>query len=120
MVKSCKNCGATVLAEDTFCSTCGNELSKSAVSKTWVEPGTSLKGKIPLSATSSHPISSTSHPRKFYRSREDRWIAGVCGGLGEYFDIDPVLIRVVFVILSVMGGIGILVYLLLAILAEEK
>ena len=49
--------------------------------------------------------------RRLFRSRTQRVIGGVCGGLGEYFNIDPALIRVVFVILSLINGLGILAYL---------
>ena len=51
--------------------------------------------------------------KKLYRSRHNRIIAGVCGGLGEYFNIDPVLVRVAFLVLSVIGGSGILLYVVL-------
>lgn len=44
---------------------------------------------------------------------QDRVIAGVCHGLGDYFDVDPVVVRVAFVILTVLGGAGILAYLIL-------
>ena len=44
------------------------------------------------------------------RSREDHVIAGVCGGLGRYFGIDPVILRLVFVVLLLAGGSGILLY----------
>jgi len=47
------------------------------------------------------------------RSEENRFIAGVCGGLGDYFDIDATIFRVVFVVTACVGGSGILVYLLL-------
>jgi len=46
-------------------------------------------------------------------SGTDRKIAGVCGGLGEFFDLDPVLFRVAFVVLAVVGGLGILLYMVL-------
>ncbi|HMR73069.1 MAG TPA: PspC domain-containing protein [Candidatus Saccharibacteria bacterium] len=49
--------------------------------------------------------------KKLYRSEKDRKIAGVCGGLGEYFDIDPVIPRIVFLVLLVGAGSGILLYL---------
>jgi phage shock protein PspC (stress-responsive transcriptional regulator) len=49
-------------------------------------------------------------PRRLRRSRAERKIAGVCGGLGEFTDIDPVLFRVLFVVLAFMGGMGILLY----------
>lgn len=48
-----------------------------------------------------------------YRSNENKIIAGVCGGLGEYFKIDPIIFRIIFVALFVYGGSGLLVYLLL-------
>lgn len=47
------------------------------------------------------------------RSSTDRIIAGVAGGLGEYFAFDPVIIRIVFVLLTIFGGSGILIYLIL-------
>jgi phage shock protein PspC (stress-responsive transcriptional regulator) len=42
-------------------------------------------------------------------------VAGVCGGLGEYFNIDPILIRLIFVLLALIGGHGILLYIILMI-----
>lgn len=53
--------------------------------------------------------------RRLYRSRSDRLLWGVCGGLGAYFDIDPVIIRVLFVVATFSGGIGIIAYIILAI-----
>ncbi len=50
--------------------------------------------------------------KKLYRSRENRMIAGVCGGLGDYFDIDPTLIRLAAVFFSLWWGGGVLLYLL--------
>ena len=43
-------------------------------------------------------------PRKLYRSRTHRMVAGVCGGLGEYFNVDTTLIRALFLVLAVFGG----------------
>ncbi|MCB0875607.1 MAG: PspC domain-containing protein [Solirubrobacterales bacterium] len=54
-------------------------------------------------------------PRRYLRSRDDRIIAGVCGGLGRYFDIDPVIIRIAFAVSVLFGGLGILAYLALAL-----
>lgn len=56
-------------------------------------------------------------PRRFLRSRDDRMIAGVCGGLGRYFDIDPVIIRIAFAVSVLFGGLGILAYLAVALFA---
>lgn len=52
--------------------------------------------------------------RRLFRSRDDRMIAGVCGGIAEYFDIDPTLVRIVFVILALPGLVpAVLLYLIL-------
>ncbi len=53
----------------------------------------------------------SSQPRKLTRSDKDKVIAGVCGGLGEYFSVDPTIIRIVFAIVGLSGGVGILAYL---------
>jgi len=58
--------------------------------------------------------------KKLYRSTGDKIIFGVCGGLGEYFDIDPVIVRIIFVLLTVWGGSGILIYVILAIVVPEN
>ena len=47
------------------------------------------------------------------RSRSDRMIAGVCGGLARYFNVDPSLIRLAFALAFVFGGSGLLLYLIL-------
>lgn len=57
--------------------------------------------------------------KKLYRSRMDRKICGVCGGIGEYFGIDPTLIRVLFVIFGLTGS-GILAYIIAAIIIPEQ
>lgn len=49
-------------------------------------------------------------------SARERMIAGVCGGLGEFFELDPVLFRAAFLVLAVIGGLGILLYLALWLL----
>ena len=54
--------------------------------------------------------------RKLYRSTTDKMIGGVCGGLAEYFDIDPTLIRLVFVLLLFTPLHGLIVYLILWII----
>jgi phage shock protein C len=50
--------------------------------------------------------------RRLYRSRTERKIAGVCGGLGAYFGVDPVLFRIIWVVLVLGVGFGILAYLI--------
>lgn len=58
--------------------------------------------------------------KKLYRSRKNKVLAGVCGGIGEYFEVDPVLIRVLFVFLTFFNGSGILLYLLLLIILPQE
>ncbi|MDP3878699.1 MAG: PspC domain-containing protein [Dehalococcoidales bacterium] len=53
--------------------------------------------------------------KRLYRSRSDRMIWGVCGGLAEYFDIDPTIVRVIAVLSIFINGLGILAYIILAI-----
>ena len=54
------------------------------------------------------------------RSRTDRKLAGVCGGLAQYFNTDATLIRVLFVVLALLGGPGLVIYLLMWILVPEE
>jgi phage shock protein C len=52
---------------------------------------------------------------KLRRSVRDRMLGGVCGGLGEYFGVDPVLVRLAFVLTTLAGGAGVLAYLIMVI-----
>ena len=54
--------------------------------------------------------------RKLYRSRNDRMLFGVCGGLGQYFGVDPTAVRLLFVLAAILGGHGLLAYLIVALL----
>jgi phage shock protein PspC (stress-responsive transcriptional regulator) len=57
--------------------------------------------------------------KRLYRSSRERMIAGVAGGLAEYFDIDPVFVRAIFVASIFLSGIGILIYLVLWIITPQ-
>ncbi len=57
-----------------------------------------------------------SEQKKLYRSRSERMLGGVCAGLGTYFNIDPVLVRLFFVILTLGHGSGLILYFLLWLL----
>lgn len=60
------------------------------------------------------PVSSDTaadKPKRLWRSRKDRVIGGVCGGMGDYFGIDPLAIRLVFLILLLFGGGGLILYI---------
>jgi phage shock protein PspC (stress-responsive transcriptional regulator) len=58
--------------------------------------------------------------RRLYRSRTDRKLAGVGGGLAQCFNTDATLIRVLFVVLALLGGPGLVIYLLMWILVPEE
>ncbi len=57
---------------------------------------------------------------KLYRSRRVRVFGGVAGGLAQYFNIDPIIVRVLFVVITIMNGIGILLYIILWIVVPEE
>ena len=50
--------------------------------------------------------------KRLYRSRRQRMLAGVCGGIAEYFGWDPSLVRIGWIVLTLLGGSGILLYLI--------
>ena len=58
--------------------------------------------------------------KKLYRSNTNRKLCGVCGGLAEYFDIDPTIIRLIFVFLTLFGGGGLLIYLICALVIPKS
>lgn len=58
--------------------------------------------------------------KKLYRSSTNSMLAGVCGGIGEYFNVDPTLIRLAWVIFSLMGGSGVLAYIIAAIIIPKQ
>ena len=62
----------------------------------------------------------TEEVKKLYRSRSDKMIFGVCGGLAKYFNIDPVFVRLITVLLCLANGIGLLGYIILAIITPEE
>lgn len=54
--------------------------------------------------------------KKLYRSRTDRKIWGVCGGLAKYFDIDPTIVRVIALASILVGTLGIWIYIIMALI----
>lgn len=57
--------------------------------------------------------------KRIYRDPDNKYLGGVCGGLGEYFRIDPLIIRIIFVVFTLVYGVGILIYLLLWVIVPE-
>ena len=58
--------------------------------------------------------------KRLYKSRNDKMLGGVCGGIAEYFDIDPTLVRLGWVLFCALGGSGILAYIVAAIVIPEQ
>ena len=57
--------------------------------------------------------------KKLYRSSTDYKLAGVCGGIAEYFNIDSTLVRLGWILFSVMGGAGVLAYIIAALVMPK-
>ncbi len=57
--------------------------------------------------------------KRLIRSTTDRKFAGVCGGIGEYFGIDPTMVRIGWVVFCLLGGSGVLAYILCALIIPE-
>ena len=58
--------------------------------------------------------------KKLYRNTENKMLAGVCSGIADYFDIDPTLVRLGWVLFSLLGGSGVLGYIIAAIIIPER
>ena len=58
--------------------------------------------------------------RKLYRSYSERQLAGVCGGLARYLKLDVTIVRFLFVFMALLGGPGLLIYLVMAIVVPEE
>lgn len=54
--------------------------------------------------------------KHLYKSCKNKMLAGVCGGLAEYFDVDPVLVRIIFIVFTIFGGFAVLAYIIGAII----
>ena len=66
------------------------------------------------------PKDETKEIKRVYRSKKNKMLAGVCGGIAEYFEVDPVLVRLLFVLLLFMGFVGIIIYLVAWLLIPEN
>ncbi len=58
--------------------------------------------------------------KRLVRSRGNKMLAGVCGGLAEYLNVDPVIVRLAAVLLTLWNGVGLLIYLVLALLMPQE
>lgn len=57
--------------------------------------------------------------KRLYRSRTNRTVAGVCAGIADYFGWDPTLVRIAWILLTLLGGSGILIYVILWLVVPE-
>ena len=58
--------------------------------------------------------------KKLYKSDQNKMLDGVCGGIAEYFGIDPTVVRLIWALFSLMGGCGILAYIIAAIIIPRN
>ena len=58
--------------------------------------------------------------KRLYRIEQGKMLAGVCGGIAEYFDVDPSLVRLAWVLFCAVGGSGVLAYSVAAIIIPKK
>ncbi len=99
----CRFCKFDNISNTIYCSKCGKQIGTTDDTVNFMEPSLKYVGPI-----------------KLHRGR-DRWIAGVCSGISDYYNIDVILIRALFVFLSLIGTTGVWLYLiLLAIIPESQ
>ena len=58
--------------------------------------------------------------KKLYKSNQNKMLDGVCGGIAEYFGIDPTVVRLIWALFSLMGGCGFLAYIIAAIIIPRN
>jgi phage shock protein C len=89
---NCPSCNKNIAVGSNYCYNCGAK-----------QPEAGAPGTSPAAGS----------PKRLMRSSTDKKIAGVCAGLADYFDMDPTIIRVLWLLLVICGGTGILAYLIL-------
>lgn len=58
--------------------------------------------------------------KRLYKSSTDKKVCGVCGGIANYFDVDPTVIRLIWVIFTLVGGSGLIAYIITAIIMPDE
>ena len=89
----CTNCGKEIQEHSNFCYFCGARQGASAAGGT-------------------RPLPPPRPRRRLMRSRRDKMIAGVCGGFAEYVELDPTIVRIIWLLLALVGGGGLLAYII--------
>jgi phage shock protein C len=95
---NCPNCQKDIAAGSKFCYSCGAK-----------QPEAAAPSAVP----------SYSERKRLVRSTNDRKIAGVCAGVADYFELDPVLVRVLWALAVLCAGTGFLLYIILWIVVPE-
>jgi len=103
----CPNCRKEIVDGSKFCYNCGTKLATDAAAPNSSAPP-------PASAAPAPPAYAMPAPAKrLMRSSRDKKLGGVCAGLADYFDLDPTLVRVLWLLAVFLAGTGILAYLIL-------
>lgn len=116
---NCNSCGNTLFPNSKFCDNCGSsvkQVNSTDVPVKQVKPTTNVATPQPYRNFQSNH---NTEPRKLYRSRGNRMIAGVCGGIGEHYNIDANIIRLLWLI-GIFTGIGIIAYLVAIMIIPES
>ena len=58
--------------------------------------------------------------KKLYRSRSDKKLCGVCGGLAKYLNMDPTIVRLIWALITIFAGAGLIAYIICALVIEEE
>ena len=58
--------------------------------------------------------------KRLYKSKVNKMIAGVCGGIAEYFNVDPTIVRLAWVVFTCLGGSGLIEYIIAAIIIPQQ
>lgn len=58
--------------------------------------------------------------KRLYKSSTDKKVCGVCGGIANYFDVDPTVVRLIWVIFTLVGGSGLIAYIIAAIIMPDE
>jgi phage shock protein C len=89
----CPNCQKEVVDNSKFCYNCGAQLASAAA------PPPAASAPLP--------------PKRLMRSSRDKKLGGVCAGVADYFDMDPTIVRIVWLLTFLLGGAGLFLYLVL-------
>lgn len=109
---NCGNCGSINPKESDFCSNCGTKFVPVYETQTQNDPMATPHDETAPQQYERH--------ERLYRSREDRWVGGVVGGIGERYGVDPNILRLVWFLLIFAWGSGLIAYIIAWIIVPEN